>query len=541
MWRFRDFAQRILAQEKNSVSVPKEASISVALVYPNTYEVGISNLGFQTVYRLLNQIEDVRCERAFYYQHPFEDVASTLESGRRLGEFDIVAFSVSFELDYPNIVRILLNAGIPPLAEEREERHPLVIAGGVVTFLNPEPLAPFLDLFLVGEGEGLIEEFIAVYKECKIKRLTRRESLRAFSQIKGVYVPSLQPGEGVRRRYLKPALLPPTFSPIISPQGHFRETFLIEVGRGCGKGCRFCAASYVYHPFRPRTMENILQTIDRENVFDTKRVGLIGAALSDFKDLEQLCGKLTEKNYILGLSSLRINGLTERLIRSLEEGGVKTVTLAPEAGSKTLRRIIGKEFTDEQILYATELIARSQIENLKLYFMLGLPFEKSSDIRGIVDLVAKIQRIFLSGPRNRRIKVSINAFIPKPFTPFQWCPMAEERDIAQKRDFLHQELRKLKKVSVVRKSPRLEVFQGLLSLGNRSAGLVVLDMVRSGVSWKKACKTQRVDHQRIIHRERALSDPLPWDVLQGGVGKEKLWREFQQAKEVAAADGRGRL
>jgi radical SAM superfamily enzyme YgiQ (UPF0313 family) len=519
---FRAYRETILSREKNCVEIQKEALLSIALVFPNSYAVGMANLGFQAIYRLFNEFPGVRCERVFFYDQ-FPEITKTLESGEELRNFDIIAFSISFELDFPNLVQILSNAGITPFSGNRHTKEPLVIAGGAIAFMNPTPIEPFIDFFYLGEIESQLATLLQLLLRFKQNRYERAEILNQLNEEAGIYVPERFKRNSIKKIYQSARDNSPQYSPIISPDSHFKNMFLIEVGRGCGRHCHFCAASHIYHPFRIFSKDKILNTIS-SFCHDIKRVGLIGAALSDYPKLYELCGELVDKGFELGLSSFRLDMITPEFLQTLERGKVKTLAFAPEAGSERLRNMINKNLSDQQIIAAAHAIADSEINQVKLYFMIGLPGETDEDVEGIVHLVKNIQKILVKNRKLKSLSVSINTFIPKPFTPFQWFPMETENEIRRKRKYLEREFKKIPGVQFIRKNVNDEILQAIFSLGDRKVANAIYFKIKHNVDWQTAWQQAEIDVDSIIHRKKNIEDELPWDFMTYGISKDRLWK-----------------
>ncbi|MFZ1198544.1 MAG: radical SAM protein, partial [Desulfobacterales bacterium] len=528
--------------------------LRVVLVYPNYYAVGMSNLGFQVVYRLLNGLEGVVCERAFLPDEPAPTAMrpTSVETGRPLTDFDIIAFSVSFENDYPNILDVLTAAGLPLPSRERQDAHPLVMAGGVACWLNPEPLARFIDCFLIGEAEAMLAAFIECLQENGFPaRRDRRPLLAACArQVEGVYVPQfyrpVYGGSGtlatievladvpavIKRPYLADLSRTPACSAVITPHTTFESTFLIEVGRGCPHGCRFCSAGFTYRPprFRP---PSLLQACLRQGAALTDRIGLVGAAVSDLPGLKELCRQAEADKVRISFSSLRADALDEGLVAALARNRVKTATIAPEAGSERMRRVINKGIDEDAILRAAALLVAGGIPNLKLYFMIGLPTETADDIAAIVGLCQRIKHVFLSHSRGRKrigeITVGLSCFVPKPATPFQWAAMDDTTALKEKIRTVKQGLRKVPNVRVHADVPRWAYIQALLSRGDRRvAGLLEL-AYRYRQNWPQSLKETPLNADFYVLRPRAVDEVLPWDFIDHGVKKSFLIREYRRA------------
>ncbi|MEJ2167783.1 MAG: radical SAM protein, partial [Desulfobacterales bacterium] len=417
--------------------------ISIVLAYPNRYHVGMSNLGFLTLYRLFNSYDHVVCERVFLPDDGRAGPArlTTMESGRPVAAADIIAFSLSFENDYPHVLAMLENAGLPLRAGNRNHRHPLVIAGGVACFLNPEPLSPFIDCFLIGEAEEMLDPFFRTFERQADKKAVLRNLAR---NVPGAYVPAFYQTrykddgtladfkpvadvpDKIKRVYSKDLDQSATCSSVVTADTTFGQTYLVETGRGCPHGCRFCSAGFIYRPPRFRSIPHLEQTIIK-GARITDRIGLVGSAVSDLPGIEALCSKFRHQEIRLSFSSLRADRLTDGLIAALNQSKVKTATIAPEVGSQRLRQVINKGITETDVLNAAATLVEGGIANLKLYFMVGLPTETEADVDAIIALVKKIKHRFLTSSRARKrigtITVSLNSFVPKPFTPFQWAPM----------------------------------------------------------------------------------------------------------------------
>ncbi|MDD5775742.1 MAG: radical SAM protein, partial [Candidatus Omnitrophica bacterium] len=392
--------------------------LAVCLVYPNTYWAGMSNLGFQTIYALLNRDAHVVCERAFLPDPGDEQTFDprsvplfSLESQKRLTEFHIIAFSVSFENDYPNILKILELAGIPLLAKERAERHPLVVGGGISVTLNPEPLCDFVDLFFLGEAEESLPDFVRRYQTLIRNGLPRRESLFSLQRdVEGIYVPACyrvlyQEDQRIRNREAEDAALPvrlkkrwvEDINAFLTEQGiaaadtEFGMMHLTEVSRGCQRGCRFCAAGFAYRPARFRS-ETVLQASILRGVAGQKKIGLVGTDVSDHPDLKRICRQILGQSGRIAIGSLRLDRLDAEMLALLKEGGIETVSLAPEAGTQRLRDVIRKGFGEQQIFDAVAALVDHGIMNIRLYFMVGLPTETDADINALIRLVEAIKR-----------------------------------------------------------------------------------------------------------------------------------------------------
>ena len=452
-WQQRERARQLLSKEVGYVRKPHGGKLRVALAFPNTYFVGMSNLGYQTVYTLLNAEDDIVCERVFL--PPKTELAAqltsgapllTLESQTPVGDFDVVAFSVSFEWDYTNVLTLLRLAGLPQRAEARTYRHPLVVIGGAVTFVNPEPLALFADAIAAGEGEALIPSLLRAFKGAS----DRADLLRRLAAERGFYIPSFydvryadagtieafvpKPGTGAPPVVKKAALktteaVDPPATTIFTPDTEFGSRFLVEVVRGCANLCRFCWAGYNYLPVRAFPKERILKLAERARPH-SKRVGLVSIALCDHPDIEEILTRLAGMGYSISPASLRLDDITPPLVRLLRESGERTITIAPETGSDRLRRVINKTITNDEILASAEMIFASGIENLKLYFMIGLPTETDEDLVAIRDLVLQLRGIMLAHARGRghigRLVGSVNPLVPKPGTAYQWLPMEDD-------------------------------------------------------------------------------------------------------------------
>jgi len=475
--------------------------LSICLVSPSRYQTGMSSLGFQTVYALLAGSTDIRCERAFLpdreeleeYRRSGTALLS-LESSTPLADFDLIAFSTSFEPDYLNIPLILTLARIPLYSSERGQSDPLIIAGGAAFFINPEPVADFIDAICIGEGEDVIPGMIATLLSPVDNG--RRGLLQALSAIPGVYVPVFyHPGyhSGTLVRYDAEAGAPlpvvrapvcleqhePSSSQILTENTEFGDMFLVEVSRGCPRGCRFCSSGFIYGAFRQQPFDNIVALID-QGLPHRSKVGLVGAAVSDYAAIGRLCTYIVEKGAKVSVSSLRVDRIDTEMLDALIASGHKTISLAPEGGSQRMRDLIRKNLTEAQILAACEMLIARDILNLKLYFIIGLPGETDTDLDEMIRLIETIrERVIERGRANKRLgelTVSVNPFIPKPFTPFQWCGMEPLPSLERKVKLLESRLRRLPNVKLKVESLRESYLQALLSRGDRRLSPLLVEM-----------------------------------------------------------------
>ncbi|PLX98659.1 MAG: radical SAM protein [Desulfuromonas sp.] len=546
-------ARKRRAAESGIRSSPWGGRLTVALVYPNTYHHAMSNLGFQTVYYLLNSRDDTLCERFFLPDH--EDLEEhkktgtpifSLESGRSLTDFDLVAFSLSFENDYLNLPVIFELGRIPWLSRDRGDSFPLLLAGGVCAFMNPEPLAEVIDLFAIGEAEAILPGLVtALFSQGSGKNV-----LSDLCRLPGIYIPSLyQPtydtagcltGWAVSENAPLPvgrvwaADLEQNASRnfVQTTATEFGDMALTEISRGCSRGCRFCAAGFLFLPPRTRSLESLKSQIDAGLCWQDKQ-GLVSPAVGDHPELAKIEQYILDHGGAVSVASLRLDAITTADIEALKVSGHKTVTLAPEAGSEKLRKVINKGVTEEQILEAVKRIAGAGIPNLKLYFLIGLPLEEENDITAIIDLTAAIRTVWIEAGKKRgwlgSIHLSINPFVPKPFTPFQWAPMATEAELKKKIKAIRSAIGRLPNVVVSFESPREAILQALLSRGDRRlAGLI--KRIASGEKYKKVCRESGIDYESLLHQERTQNENFPWDLLDSRVQKKYLWREYQSAK-----------
>jgi radical SAM superfamily enzyme YgiQ (UPF0313 family) len=557
-----------LAREKGTIRKDWGGKLSVALVYPNHYGLGMSNLGFQTVYGLLNRRPDVVAERVFlpegrealYYLQKGQPLLSC-ESQRPLGQFDLVAFSLSFENDYLNVLKILDLGRIPLFSEARNESFPMVMAGGVTTFLNPEPLAAFVDFFLLGEAEAILDRFVDLFIETRAEVLNRMDCLKVLArQMASIYVPSLYhieygadgtirsfaPGEaGVpekievacHRTYGTSAEEIPT-SPIQTPDATFSDMVLLEVGRGCGRSCRFCAAGYAYRPPRFGRGPELVKAAEKALQL-TDRLGLVGAAISDVPDIENLVAFIVDHGGTFSVSSLRADSLSTGLLDLLTQTGQRSLALAPEAGSERLRRVINKHLTMDQITDAVRMIAETGHFSLRFYFLIGLPTETTDDVLEILELVKRLKHQMVKASASRgkigRIKLSVNCFVPKPSTPFQWFPLEQVASLKDKQRRLRKAVEKEGGIRVNFDVPKWAYIQALLSLGDRRVGPMLLKAHQLDGDWTKALRASEVNPDFFVYRPKGEEETLPWDFIDHGVSKDHLLREYELALREEAS------
>ncbi len=531
-----------LASEFGTIVKPHGGKLRIALAYPNRYHVGMSNVGFQAVYKFWNELPDVVCERVFLpdadeldeYNRSRTPLLS-LETQSPVRDFDVLAFSITFEPDEVNLVRILDLAGVPALAAERDPRDPLVLAGGPITFLNPEPMAPLLDLIAIGEAEALLPTLTDVLRSTS----ERAAMLERLAEEEGFYVPSLRRASTlVRAKMGKRADFPPPATYVLTPSTEMSNKFLVEVSRGCPTLCRFCWAGYNYLPKRSFEVQRILD-IARDARQHTDQIGLVSTAVGAHKEIVPLMEALQEMGYRISVSSLRFEDLRAELLDPISESGEKTLAVAPEVGTDRLRFAIHKRVTNEQILEKTELIFGRGIENLKLYLMVGLPTERDEDIDGIIELVGLIREQLLAHGRKRgrvgRLIPSVNPFIPKPGTPFQWHAMEKPSLLARKMQKLKKAFARMPNVDANFKSARLETLQALLSVGDQRIAPVLIRIARGEADLKPAMKETGLDLDAYIYSERSPGENLPWGYIDNGMKPELLESQYDKAQAAALA------
>ncbi|MCF8044256.1 MAG: radical SAM protein [Desulfarculaceae bacterium] len=534
------------ATEKGGVYKQAGRLAKCCLVYPNTYHSGMSNLGFQTVYRNANLADGVSCERAFLPDHKNGGKRiQSVETRTDLRNFDIVLFSVSFENDFIHLASLLQDAGIPLRFSQRDQSHPLIIAGGVACFLNPEPIAPFIDCFLLGEAEPFLSRFFEIYAAAA----NREECLRSLSEHPGcAYVPRfytlaeenpngirapLPIDESVPRKIrLQPADLAElsTTTCILTRDTAFSNTFLIESGRGCRFGCRFCSAGFIYRPPRRYPDSTVTHAMETASGH-TDKIGLVSPSVSDHPDIDKFFVKAAENDLTLSFSSFRADTLKPHIIEKLGKTKVKTATIAPEAGSQRMRDIINKNITEEQIVNCVSQLVQAGIMNLKLYMMVGLPFETESDVHAIGTLVSRIRQTFLETSRKKgkigTITLSVNPFIPKPATPFQWCGFLEEDRLRKRMKIIREGLKKTPNLQVNFESLKTAKRNCLLSKGDRRTADIIEQVLCQG--WAKTMKDWSGYVRRIVHERWDPKEAVPWDIVDTGLDKAFLVKEYRKA------------
>jgi radical SAM superfamily enzyme YgiQ (UPF0313 family) len=547
--RLRERHRGLLKDEVRLSPEKRAGGLRVALCYPNLYFVGMSNLGFQGVYQLLNDHPDVVCERAFLPDDvDREDLErgghhlTSFESGTDLGRFHVLAFSVSFENDYLHVLRMLRLSGVPLRAADRGPGDPVVVLGGAALFLNPEPLAPFADLIAVGEGEALVPKMV----EALAGASDPRRAAESLSEKDGFYVPSRYevryhadgtvagydgPGRIVRQRGWPEKMALPQ-SVILTPNTEMSMKFMVEISRGCPCMCRFCWAGYNYLPVRGFSRKVIVDRA-REVRAVTNRIGLVSTAVCDHPEIDGIVDDLAGLGYEVSVASLRLDDLTPQFVFKLADTGVQGLTLAPECGSDRMRRILNKQFTNAEILDKATWIFENGIQNLKLYYMVGLPGEDHADVEAIVTLTEQIRERMLAVARKRgrigRIHPSVNPFVPKPGTPYQWLPMEDPKETDRKLQYLRKAFGRMPNVDAIMKSARTGFSQSILALGDRRVADGLERACLENVDLKRGMRAAGLDPAFYLFRGRGRDETLPWDIVDNGVSKAYYLRELDRS------------
>ena len=552
-----DRLQELYKDEDSRVTINPHAEQKVAIVYPNTYFVGMSNLGLHIIYEEINLHPSSVCERIFLPEKKELDVYDktktplmSVETQRPMHQFDVVAFDVTFEMDYFHIPLMLHYGRVPIMSEDRTDFDPIVIAGGPCATFNPEPFADFIDAFIIGEGEGIVTAVLERIRKGRENGESREETISALAQIDGVYVPVLYtPQYDDNKRFVgydiadgAPQIIRRHFEPLTSGGEtviatnftEFGAMYIIEVARGCGRHCRFCMAGYCFRVPRVRPLDILKEGVDRAEKLG-KKVGLMGAAISDYPEVDELVTYIRSKDMRYSCASLRADSLTQAVVDGLAESGQKTITIAPETGSERLRRVINKGISEENLRTAAQLSAKSGIQHMRLYIMIGLPTETDEDIDAIIGLAERTQAHMAEVGCKGRLTLSINPFIPKPFTPFQWMAMDHQKSVEKKLQYIKKSLQKNRRIEVLVESPKEAYIQGVLARGDRRLGkvLAACALDRGSKSFKSEMKKAGLDMDDCNYRERKFEDYLPWSHLDMGLRNGYLEQEWQRAVDEA--------
>lgn len=552
-----DRLQELYKDEDSRVTVNPHAGQKVAIVYPNTYFVGMSNLGLHIIYEEINLRNDSVCERIFLPEkkelEAYDKTKTPLmsvETQRPMHQFDVVAFDVTFEMDYFHIPLMLRHGRVPIMGKDRTEFDPIVIAGGPCATFNPEPFADFIDAFIIGEGEGIVSRVLDIIRDGKMEGLDRHAILRQLADVSGVYVPSLYVPiyneDGEFKGYDIAEGVPKTIkrhfemltsggeTVVATNYTEFGAMYIIEVARGCGRHCRFCMAGYCFRVPRVRPLDILKEGVERAEKLG-KKVGLMGAAISDYPEVDELVNYIRSKDMRYSCASLRADSLTQAVVDGLADSGQKTITIAPETGSERLRRVINKGISEEHLQNAATLSAKSGIQHMRLYIMIGLPTETDEDIEAIVGLAERTQAHMEKVGCKGRLTLSINPFIPKPFTPFQWMAMDNQKVVEKKLQYIKKALQKNRRIEVLVESPKEAYIQGVLARGDRRLGAVIAACAadRGSKSFKSEMKAAGLDMDNMNYRERSFDEFLPWSHLDMGMQEGYLEMEWKRSIDEA--------
>ncbi len=496
------------------------SGLSAAVLFPNKREVACASLGFLKAFEVIRR-RVAFADLSYVPSGPGDPILSPRRglllgeiSHREVGRFDIIGFSVSYENDYVNMPGLLIRAGLAPLAAERTKTFPLVLSGGFTMSTNPLPIADFVDAVVVGEIEPVADSLLGVLEDAGRRGLPKDRVLPLLDALPGVYVPAL--GErSVERIWSDTDGIAP--EPGVRPGSHFGDMFLVEVGRGCGRGCHFCAAGNLYKPLRMRSGESIIALVG-----GAPSVGLVGTAVGDHPDLEFILGRLIAEDRRIGISSLRPDQVSPKIAALLVKGGIKTIAVAPEAGTEALRARIGKSITDAEIVGAVEMLSAAGISTVKLYFMIGLPWETDRDVEAIVGLVTRLARV----RGKARLTVAAGPFVPKPHTVFQWAPFEDRAALRRKVDILRK-VHRIRGCSLKVQPVDEAWVEAVLARGGRSLSGPILEAAREPVSLKRVLLRRALVDPTI---ELDTEKPLPWDFIVSGVDRKGLKRKYLELR-----------
>jgi radical SAM superfamily enzyme YgiQ (UPF0313 family) len=527
-WEERQKARQRLERETGTIIKDWGGKLPFAFIYPNSYYIGMSNLGLQAIYGLINNREDAVCERVFWDKENSENgiLPLSVESQRPLTDFAVLAFSLNYEIDYLNVSPLLNASGLPRYSAERDETYPLVIAGGPCITANPMPVAPFFDCLCSGEAEALLPLLLPVLKE---EVSGNRDSLlKTLAGVPGIYVPRYPSPTPVVRQRVGDLDDYPVNSIVLTQDTELKDLYLIEVQRGCAHGCRFCLVSNTFSPMRFHSVDQLVKQGQAGLKF-RKRLGLVGPAVTDHPQAEELLGRLLEIGAQLSISSFRITSLTPEILEQMVQGGLRSMALAPEAGSECLRQVIKKGITEHQVLETVRQASGKGMQQLKLYFMIGLPRETDKDMQAIVDLALAGKAMVDKQRSKTRLSLNISPFVPKANTPFQWLPMAPLEILEDRIGFLKNQLTP-KGIQVKNESPHWSEVQAVLSRGDSSLAGVLADIEKQSLpAWRQAVEKNQTNIDYFAHQRWTTREKLPWAIMDSGSHPEKLESELKKA------------